>query len=198
MPDFVPFLVLAYLIGSIPTAYWYGKWVHNVDIRKHGSGNSGATNSLRVLGKKAGITVLLIDVLKGFVIITLLHYLGWKKEDQLLIGLAAVIGHLLPVFANFKGGKGIATSFGLIIGLNPIGALICLAVFVVVVKLTSYVSLGSLLGSLSFIIFALFRYQDQPFFPVVCLLLFVLLCYTHRMNIQRLIKGVENKYPPRK
>jgi len=114
MPEFVPFLVFAYLVGSIPTAYWYGKVIHNIDIRKHGSGNSGATNSLRVLGKKAGITVLFIDVLKGFAIISLLNYLGWKKEDQLLIGLAAVVGHLLPIFANFKGGKGIATSFDLL------------------------------------------------------------------------------------
>jgi acyl phosphate:glycerol-3-phosphate acyltransferase len=198
MSDFVPFLVLSYLIGSIPTAYWYGKFIHKVDIRELGSGNSGATNSLRVLGKKAGITVLLIDIVKGLTIILLTRFLGFNLEDQFLIGLGAVIGHLLPIFAQFKGGKGIATSFGLIIGISPYGAIICVLVFVIVVKFTKYVSLGSLLGAFSFIIFSFFKFPDSLFLQLTCLVLFLILCFTHRANISRLIKGVENEYPPKK
>lgn len=198
MSEFVPFLVLAYLIGSIPTAYWYGKVFHKVDIREMGSGNSGATNSLRVLGKKAGITVLLIDIFKGFVVVLITRLAGFNLEDQFLISIGAVVGHLLPIFAQFKGGKGIASSFGIIIGINPYGAIICILVFVTIVKLTKYVSLGSLLGAFSFLIFSVFVYQDSLFIPLCCLILFLLLCFTHRQNIKRLLKGIENKYPPQK
>jgi glycerol-3-phosphate acyltransferase PlsY len=197
MSEFAPFLVLAYLLGSIPTAFWYGKIIHKVDIRKMGSGNSGATNSLRVLGKKAGITVLIIDIFKGLMVVWLARFAGFSLEDQFLFGIGAVIGHLLPIFAQFKGGKGIATSFGIILGINPYGALLCVLVFVVVVKLSKYVSLGSLLGAFSFLLFSFFAYKDTSFIQLCCLLLFVMLCFTHRQNIKRLINGVENKYPPK-
>lgn len=197
MSEFVPFLVLAYLIGSIPTAYWYGKAVHKVDIREMGSGNSGATNSLRVLGKKAGIIVLLIDIFKGLIVVWIARFAGFSLEDQFIIGIAAVIGHLLPVFAQFKGGKGIATSFGIIVGINPYGAIICVLIFVIVVKFSKYVSLGSLLGAFSFLIFSFFAYKDSSFIQLCCFLLFAILCFTHRQNIKRLANGVENKYPPK-
>lgn len=191
-------ILLAYLLGSIPTAVLYGKFFHKVDVREFGSGNAGATNSLRVLGKKAGVAVLIIDMLKGFLAIFIAkQLLGNDESTLIIIGFAAVIGHLLPVFAGFRGGKGIATSFGVILALNPLGALICLLVFGVVLSISKYVSLASLLGSFSFIPFNYFRRPDEYFFHAMALALFLLLLFTHRQNVQRLINGNENKYPPK-
>ncbi len=190
-------ILTGYLVGSIPTAVWYAKIFHKIDIREFGSKNAGATNSLRVLGKKAGIIVLLIDILKGIGVILLAKTLGLQADDAFLVGIAAVIGHLLPVFAGFRGGKGIATSFGIILALNPYGALLCIIVFLVIVYFTKYVSLGSLLGAFSFLIFNLFHNPTEKFFHFMCLGLFLILLFTHRENIQRLVKGTENRYPPK-
>lgn len=197
MISFVPFLVFSYLIGSIPTAFWLGKAIYGVDIRQHGSGNSGATNSMRVLGKGAGFTVLIIDILKGWGIVLLARALDFRMEDQFLFGLAAVMGHILSIFAGFRGGKGIATSFGIILALNPIGALCSTMVFMVVVALSKYVSLGSLLGSFAFLMYSISFGENNLFFLLACTALFLLLCYTHRSNIGRLIQGKENKFPPK-
>ena len=192
------FILIAYLLGSIPTAVLYGRLVHKVDVREFGSGNAGATNSLRVLGKRAGLVVLIIDLLKGFLAIKIAqYYLGSDVSALIIVGFAAVIGHLLPVFSGFRGGKGIATSFGVILALSPYGALVCLIVFVVVVYFTKYVSLASLLGSFSFIPFNLWNSPDDRFFHIMTVALFLLLLFTHRENVGRLIKGVENKYPPK-
>lgn len=195
---FAAFLVFAYLMGSIPTAVLYGRLVHGVDIRKHGSGNAGATNSLRVLGKKAGITVLIIDMLKGIIpILVCRYFFSDDPETLIIIGFASVIGHLLPVFAGFKGGKGVATSFGVILALYPLAALVCLIVFILLVYLTKYVSLSSMAGSLSFLVFSLIALPELRFFQLMCLVLFLLLVFTHRENIKRLLKGTENRYPPK-
>lgn len=192
------FILLAYLLGSIPTAVLYGKIFHKVDVREFGSGNAGATNSHRVLGKKAGISVLLIDMLKGYSAIKIAeHFIGDDPSTLILIGFAAVIGHLLPIFANFRGGKGVATSFGVILALNPLGALICLIVFLAIVSLTKYVSLASLLASFSFIPFNWWYNQENHFFQMMALALFLLLFFTHRQNVKRLWEGVENRYPPK-
>ncbi len=193
----VSLILLGYLIGSIPTAVWYARVFHKIDIREHGSKNAGATNSLRVLGKKAGITVLIIDILKGLLVIGIAKMFGINADNQFIVGFAAVIGHLLPIFAGFRGGKGIATSFGIIIALNPLGALICIIVFVAVLSASKYVSLGSLLGAFSFLIFNMIKNPDQYFFQILCFALFMLLVFTHRENIKRLLKGTENKYPPK-
>ncbi len=198
MLQFSVFLLFAYLMGSIPTAVLYGRLVHGVDIRKHGSGNAGATNSLRVLGKKAGITVLIIDMLKGIIPILICRYFfSNDPEDLILIGFAAVVGHLLPVFAGFRGGKGVATSFGVILALYPLAALICLLVFLILVYLTRYVSLSSMAGSLTFLVYSLIALPDLRFFQLMCLVLFLVLVYMHRANIKRLINGTENRYPPK-
>ncbi len=198
MLNFAVFLVFAYLMGSIPTAVVYGRLVHGVDIRKHGSGNAGATNSLRVLGKKAGITVLIIDMLKGIIPIVLCrHFFSDDPETLILIGLAAVAGHLLPIFAGFRGGKGVATSFGVILALFPLAALICLLVFVALVYLTRYVSLASMAGSFAFLVYSLVALPGLRFFQWMCLVLFLVLVYTHRENIRRLLRGTENRYPPK-
>jgi glycerol-3-phosphate acyltransferase PlsY len=193
------FVFLAYLMGSIPSAVLYGRIFHKMDVRDHGSGNAGATNSLRVLGKKAGLIVLIVDLLKGYLAIKIAHYfLGDDISALIIIGFAAIIGHLLPIFSGFRGGKGIATSFGVILALSPLGALVCLVVFMIVVYTTKYVSLASLLGSFSFIPFNFWNRPDNHFFHLMTIALFLLLLFTHRQNVGRLINKVENKYPPKK
>lgn len=187
-------VLFAYLCGSISTAVWYGRFVHKVDIRNHGSGNAGATNSLRVLGKTAGIVVLVIDFLKGFLPVLLAEYLSFEEPVVLLVGFVAVIGHLLPVFSNFQGGKGVATAMGVIVAILPLGALVCFVVFLATVVLTKYVSLGSILGAASFPVAVVLLSEN----PSVYLILFgvalaLLLSFTHRKNIERLLAGNESK-----
>jgi glycerol-3-phosphate acyltransferase PlsY len=192
------FILLAYLLGSIPTAVLYGRIFHSVDVREFGSGNAGATNSLRVLGKRAGLAVLIVDMFKGFLAVFLAKYfLEAEPATLIIIGFAAVIGHLLPIFSGFRGGKGVATSFGVLLALNPLGALVCLIVFLVVVKLTKYVSLASLMGSFSFIPFNFWQNSGEHFFQLMAFVLFLLLVFTHRENVKRLIDGNENRYPPK-
>lgn len=194
----VGFTVLAYLVGSIPSAVWYARVFHGIDIREHGSGNAGATNSLRILGKKAGVTVLIIDTLKGFLPAFVSGFYLQEPYLQFIVGLAAVIGHILPVFSGFRGGKGIATSLGVILAIYPLGALISVVVFGLTVWLTRYVSLGSLLASLAFFVVLILHFPSDLYLILVGLGLFLLLVFMHRSNIGRLIKGNENKFPPKK
>lgn len=184
---------LAFLIGSIPTAYWYAKYFHKIDIREHGSGNIGATNSLRVIGKKAGILVLIIDLLKGFIPVIIANQLGYLDEQVLLVGLFAILGHLFSPFVGFKGGKGIATAFGVILGFSPIAALLCVVIFGVTLFLTRYVSLSSLLGVVGFFVYFLFQDTSSINVPIIAGIIAVLLIFSHRQNIQRLTKGTESK-----
>jgi glycerol-3-phosphate acyltransferase PlsY len=138
-------LFISYVIGSIPSAVWIGKTFHGIDVREHGSGNAGATNTFRVLGKKAGTIVLCIDIVKGFLAVLPAHLI---VEDisinfinyQLLLGTAAVLGHVFPLFAKFKGGKGVATLLGLMFGIHPLGSLLCLIIFLVILITSKYVS----------------------------------------------------------
>jgi glycerol-3-phosphate acyltransferase PlsY len=183
----------AYLLGSIPSAYWYGKYFHGIDIREHGSGNIGATNSLRVLGKKAGIFVLIFDLLKGLIPVYLGRYLGLSEEMVFLIGLTAILGHIFSIFAGFKGGKGIATSLGVILAVSPIGGGMSAVVFIVIVYITKYVSLGSLLAGLAFVVY--FLILNGVFNPLsyIAFGLLLLIVFTHRINIQKLLNGTENK-----
>src|SRR5574343_847420 len=132
---------IAYLLGSIPSSVWIGKAFFGIDVREHGSGNAGATNTLRVLGKPAGFTVLFLDFLKGFVAASLVFWPGLMlnshlMEYKMLFGALAVLGHIYPVFAGFRGGKGIATVIGVVGGMDPILALSCFATFVVIVAVT--------------------------------------------------------------
>ncbi len=198
--NFVLF-ILAYLIGSIPTAVWAGKWFHGVDLRDHGSGNAGATNAFRVLGKKTAILVLLIDVLKGMAAVTLSAMAdtstmsdGWFVVYRIGLGMAALVGHVFPIYAGFRGGKGIATLTGIVIVLFPSVMLICLAVFLVAFLFTRYVSLGSILAALTFPL-ALLVMPGTPLLPelIFALAVAVLVPFTHWKNIRRLIRGEENK-----
>lgn len=195
--------ILAYLLGSIPSAVWVGQAFYGIDVRQHGSGNAGATNTFRVLGKRAGIGVLAMDVIKGFTAACLINYLPeisplYQKTRyinlQLLFGLSAVIGHLFPVFANFKGGKGIATLFGMLIAIHWLSAFICLLMFVSILFLTRFVSLSSISAAIVFPISLIWVFKrHEPLFIAfgICAALLVIL--THRKNINRLLNGNENK-----
>ncbi|MFN4234645.1 MAG: glycerol-3-phosphate 1-O-acyltransferase PlsY [Bacteroidia bacterium] len=194
-------LVLAYLIGSIPTAVWIGKYMYGVDVRNSGSGNSGATNTFRVLGKKAGIPVLIIDIFKGWLAVQLAYILGnFRPETQLfenfqfLLGLFAVLGHIFPIFAQFKGGKGIATILGAMIAIHYQAALLSLLVFLIVFLSTHFVSLSSILGSLMFPLSILFIFNySSPTFVLYSFLVWVLVLATHQKNIERLLSKKESK-----
>lgn len=198
--------ILAYLLGSIPTAVWYGRSAHNVDVREHGSGNAGATNTFRVLGVKAGILVMAIDIFKGFVAssIPLLFFLidinlteSKEVQVQLLYGMGAVLGHIFPLYAGFKGGKGVATLLGMVIGINYLAALGCITVFILVFLISKYVSLSSMLAGLAFplllLIHRVFELSPSKSLIGFGFVLFVLLVITHRKNIRRLIDGEENR-----
>ena len=193
------FILIAYLLGSIPTAVWVGKSWYNIDVREHGSKNAGATNTFRVLGKKPGIVVLIIDIIKGAVasLLPLYFYTGTTDQVvnlQIITSIVAVVGHVFPCFANFKGGKGVATSLGVIIGLHPSAALICMAVFLIVFLSMHFVSLGAMLGALTFPLSIVFVFHSHSFWLVVFAhFLSFLVILAHRKNIKRLLKGEESK-----
>lgn len=189
----IALFLFAYVLGSIPTAYWYAKYFHGIDIREHGSGNIGATNSLRVLGKKAGIIVLIFDLLKGLIPAYLARFLGLSEEVVFLIGITSILGHIFSVFAGFKGGKGIATSLGVILAVSPIGGGVSVLVFITVVYISKYVSLGSLLAGLAFVVYFLITNGFLNTLSYTAIGLFLLIVFTHRGNIQKLLNGTENK-----
>lgn len=191
----------AYFLGSIPTAVWVGKVRYGVDVREHGSKNAGATNTFRVLGKKAGKVVLSIDVLKGMVAVLLPYFIlpyeftaPQLTHVQLAAAFLAVLGHVFPLFAGFKGGKGVATSLGVIVGLQPLAAAICLVIFLVVFIISKYVSLGSIIAALSFALLLWFAFPIKTeALPIFGTLLSVIVIFAHRKNIGRIIEGTENK-----
>jgi acyl phosphate:glycerol-3-phosphate acyltransferase len=189
--EYILFILLAYIIGSIPSALIVGKVGYNIDVREHGSGNLGATNTFRTLGKKAGIIVLIADILKG-TIATILPVLFGLDLYLLVIGLGAVIGHVYPVFARFKGGKAVATSAGIILGVNALLFLIVIASFVLVLLLSKYVSLASMTAGVVSVIVSIFIAQDL-ILTIVLGLLAVFILYKHRQNIVRIIKREEPK-----
>lgn len=195
--------IAAYLLGSIPTAIWYGEAYFGVDVRKHGSGNAGATNTFRVLGKRAGTIVLLIDAIKGWIATSVAlmlyyaHIIDWAdcQNLKLLFGFAAVFGHIFPVFSNFKGGKGVATLLGMVMSVHPEAALVCMVIFFLVFVSFHYVSLGAIIASLSFPILLLLKTfgPENTLVVVFGFLLFGMIVVTHRKNIVKLFKGQESK-----
>ena len=194
-------VVVAYLIGSIPTSIWIGKLVYGIDIRKEGSGNAGTTNVIRVLGWKAGIPVLVFDILKGWVAVKLSYYfpgdlLSIAGMDYLKIALAiaAVIGHIFPVYENFKGGKGVATLLGVGIALYGYSVLYAIGLFIVILLIFRYVSLASILSAVAFPFIVIFI-DGIDSLPVIILAIAiaVFISITHRRNIVRLIRGDELK-----
>ncbi|MCB0282903.1 MAG: glycerol-3-phosphate 1-O-acyltransferase PlsY [Calditrichae bacterium] len=195
--------VVAYLFGSFPTAIIAGRLLKKIDIREHGSGNAGATNVVRVLGWKAGLVVLLIDMVKGFIpVFWLAPVITGINEHtvyfQILAALAAIAGHIWTIFAGFRGGKGVGTAAGVFLGLAPLALSIALLFFIIVVALTRYVSLGSLLSSAAFIATMLIqKYYFNQDVPAVLLavgtIIVALIWFAHRSNIARLLSGTESK-----
>jgi glycerol-3-phosphate acyltransferase PlsY len=195
-------IVLAYLIGSVPTAVWVSKKIYGIDIREHGSGNAGATNTFRILGSRAGSGVMLVDMLKGFLAVklSLLSQFSWDSEAivnlQVFLGLAAVVGHIFPIWAEFKGGKGIATLFGMIVAIQPLVALSLVMVFLFMLFLTRYVSLSSICASIAFPLLILFIFREpEVTYRVFAIATACLVVLTHYKNISRLLNGNESKVP---
>ncbi|GAA0297943.1 glycerol-3-phosphate acyltransferase PlsY [Gracilibacillus halotolerans] len=189
--DYVIFGLIAYLLGSIPTGLIVGKVGYKKDIRNHGSGNLGATNTFRVLGFKAGIIVTVVDILKGTLAAALPVLFGADHVYPLAVGIFAVIGHMFPIFAKFKGGKAVATSAGVILGVNPFLFLIMIATFLVILYLSKYVSLASMLTGIVTIIVTIIQRELGLFIVTSILTIFVI--YRHTANIKRIINKTEPK-----
>jgi glycerol-3-phosphate acyltransferase PlsY len=195
-------ILAAYMLGAIPSAVWIGRMLYGIDVRQHGSGNAGATNVIRVLGYKAGIPVLLIDILKGWLAVQLPLWVampGITPEILIFVrigaALAAVLGHVYPVYVGFKGGKGVGTIAGAGISLFPLSLLIVLGVFILVLATTHFVSLASIAASLAFPFVVYFVIGVRhPGLLALSLLVAVFIPATHRKNIRRLIRGEENKF----
>src|SRR3954470_6496320 len=196
-------ILLAYCIGSVPSAVWISRYFFSIDIRDYGSGNAGATNTYRVLGKKWGTFVMVADMLKAIAAVKLAFLLPYSFESdiylvnmQLGLGVAAVIGHIFPIWADFRGGKGVATLFGMVLGIQPNAALCCVGVFILVLFLTRWVSLSSILASIAFPIFILVIFNEpEHLYRVFAIVVAMLVLVTHQKNIGRIINGSESKAP---
>ncbi len=196
----ITLLLGAYCLGSIPTAVWWGKRYYGIDVREFGSGNAGATNTFRVLGKKAGIPVLTFDILKGSLAVLLAHFSPYVFDTnqfvnlQLGLGIASLVGHVFPIFAGFRGGKGVATILGVVICLAPVSSACVLIVFLGVLLATKYVSLSSMTAGISFpIILNVFMHNQNQTLFIFSLCVAALLIITHKKNISRLLKRQESK-----
>lgn len=199
-------VIAAYLMGSIPTSVWVGKIFYGTDVREHGSGNAGATNTIRVLGLLPGIFVFIVDVLKGYFAVRLLYltdfYIpqtGMFINFQLILGVAALVGHIFPIFAQFRGGKGVAVLSGVVFALQPYATLIVFGIWVISLLITRYVSLSSMIAGFSFPLVLIFVYRTtNPSLIIFAFTLAILMLFTHQKNIERLIKGEESKFKPGK
>lgn len=194
-------VIAAYLLGSIPSSIWIGKRFYGIDIREHGSHNAGATNTLRVLGRRAALPVLLIDFAKGFAAVMLAYLSTYAAGDgsallnfKIVLSAAAVLGHIFPVFAGFDGGKGVATLTGAVLAIYPAAVGMCFAAWTVVFITTHYVSLSSITAGVLFPIFVIFVFRQQSLSAIIfsCVIT-VILVLTHLPNIRRLIAGNESK-----
>ncbi len=196
----ISLLLSAYLVGSIPTAVWWGKRFYGIDVREFGSGNAGATNTFRVLGKRAGIPVLTIDIIKGLLATSLAFLSPFVFDSiqfvnlELGLGIAALVGHIFPVFAGFRGGKGVATILGVVICLTPFTSLLVLFVFLSVLLVSKYVSLSSMVAGISFpLILNLVLQNNNETLMTFSVFVAVMLIVTHKKNISRLWKRQESK-----
>ena len=197
----IAILVLAYLVGSIPTSIWIGRYFFDIDIREHGSRNAGSTNAMRILGWKPGLIILIFDIFKGWLAVNLVHLTNYYIPEsgdyinfQLLLGMAAIAGHIFPVYVGFRGGKGIATLLGFVLAIDPLTTLICIGVFIVSLLITKYVSLSSMIAGFSFPFVVIFVFKTTtPSLIIFSLIISVLLLFTHQKNIERLLRKEENK-----
>ncbi len=199
----IPAILLAYLIGAIPFSVLVGKIFYKKDVRNEGSGNAGATNTFRVLGATAGIIVLALDILKGMAAVMLSVIFCFRDCPgnhflycQMLLGLAAALGHIFPVYLKFKGGKGVATFFGVVLYLFPLAALLCVVTFFIIFFISRYVSLSSIVASIAFAVSIFIWYvKDKTELPLIVFGIAIpaIIIFTHRKNIHRLVSGTETK-----
>ncbi|MGL4861493.1 MAG: glycerol-3-phosphate 1-O-acyltransferase PlsY [Cetobacterium sp.] len=195
---FLIFAVIAYIFGSLPCGVWLGKGVKNIDIREYGSKNSGATNAYRILGPKYGIMVLILDALKGYIPLYIASLFDIGGIYIILLGLVAILGHTFSFFLQFKGGKGVATSLGVFLFLMSKVVGVLVLVFILVVGISKYISLGSVIcaGLLPILAYFMPVRDDATRLPLVAISLIVgiFVIYKHKANIQRLMEGKENKF----
>lgn len=182
----------SYVLGSVPTGLWLGQRLRGIDIREHGSRNIGATNTMRVLGKKLGAVALACDILKGLIPVLLAQRYGGWEYLPIVCGLAAILGHTFPIFLKFKGGKGVATSAGVFAGLAPLPMLVGVVVFGVTLAATRMVSLGSILAAAAMAV-AVFVFPATLAIRILTCVIAALVIYKHRTNIQRILSGTESK-----
>ncbi len=199
LPNLIGLLV-AYLVGSIPSAVWVGRTFYNIDVREYGSGNAGATNTFRVLGRKPGIVVLIMDILKGFLAVKLAFIMGDYDSQspefidyELALAVCGIMGHIFPVFVGFRGGKGVATMLGILIGIHPQAAVICALSFIVTLYLSGYVSLSSMISGIVFPIVIMVFYSTNSSINIFSLAVAILILVTHQRNIERIIRKEESR-----
>lgn len=192
-------LLVGYLVGSIPSAVWVGRTFYGVDVREYGSGNAGATNTFRVLGKKPGIAVLIMDALKGFIAVKLAYILGDYDSHspefidfELALAVTALLGHIFPVYVGFRGGKGVATMLGILVAVHTEAAIICAAVFILTLYLSGHVSLSSMISGITFPVVIMVFYSTNSSINIFSLAVAILILVTHQRNIERLIRGEES------
>lgn len=191
---------MGYLVGSIPSAVWVGKTFYGIDVREYGSGNAGATNTFRVLGKKPGIAVLIMDVLKGFLAVKLAYILGDYDSQspefidfELALAVCGLLGHIFPVYVGFRGGKGVATMLGILVAIHPQAALICALAFIVTLYFTGYVSLSSMVSGTLFPVVIMVFYSTNSSINIFSLAVAILILVTHQRNIERIINKEESR-----
>lgn len=192
---------LAYLLGSVPSSVWIGRYFYGVDVREYGSGNAGFTNTVRTIGWKAGIPVFIIDGFKGWLAVKLAAIFVFQVPGtsefinyQLILGAAAVVGHIFPIYVGFKGGKGVATLLGIILAIDPVSTLICMGIFMLTFLLTRYVSLSSLIAGLSYPILMIYVFHTtMPSLIFFSMIITILLFLTHQKNIERLLRREESR-----
>jgi glycerol-3-phosphate acyltransferase PlsY len=196
MAELIAILLIGFLLGSIPTSVWLGKLYGGIDVRRHGSGNAGATNVIRLLGWMPGLIVLAVDLLKGYSAVMIVALLGGDQDALLIVGGSAVAGHIWSLFAGFRGGKGVATAAGVLLAIHPVAWSICLVVFAVVVCATRLVSVASMTAtaSLPLVLVLLDLLLDRPYsgsMMVFALVVAALVIFAHRSNIANLVAGRE-------
>jgi acyl phosphate:glycerol-3-phosphate acyltransferase len=193
-------LLAAYLVGSIPSAVWVGRTFYGIDVREYGSGNAGATNTFRVLGKKPGTAVLIMDIVKGFMAVKLAYFVGDYDPQspefidfELALAVCGLLGHIFPIYVGFRGGKGVATMLGILIAVHPQAALICAVVFILTLSISRYVSLSSMLSGITFPVVIMVFYSTNSSINIFSLAVAILILVTHQRNIERLIKNEESR-----
>ncbi len=193
-------LLVSYLIGSIPSAVWVGRTFYNTDVREYGSGNAGATNTFRVLGKKPGIVVLIMDVLKGFLAVKVAYIMGDYDslspefiDFEIALAICGLLGHIFPVYVGFRGGKGVATMLGILIGIHPEAAFFCAISFIITLLISGYVSLGSMVSAITFPVVIMVFYSTNSSINIFSLAVSILVLVTHQRNIERIFRNEESR-----